>query len=91
MEFKHSILRVALRRDSIIQVKTVVLIALIAVSRKFLILDTATTEATKIAALAAALLALGGVYWVLRERDKWPLELTSEARLTRNRRKEDRP
>lgn len=27
MEFKHSIVRVALRRDSIIQVKTVVLIA----------------------------------------------------------------
>jgi phosphate-starvation-inducible protein E len=32
--------------------------ALIAVSRKFVILDTATTEATKIAALAAAFLAL---------------------------------
>lgn len=54
-----------------------VLIALIAVSRKFVILDTATTEATKIAALAAALLALGGVYWVLRERDERPLELSS--------------
>ncbi len=39
MEFKHSIVRVALRRDSIIQVKTVVLIALIALSRKFVILD----------------------------------------------------
>jgi len=77
MEFKYSIIRVALRRDSIIQVKTVVLIALIAVSRKFVILDTATTEATKIAALAAALLALGGVYWVLRERDERPLELSS--------------
>lgn len=41
MEFKHSIIRVALRRDSIIQVKTVVLIALIALARKFVILDTA--------------------------------------------------
>nr|WP_319923562.1 phosphate-starvation-inducible PsiE family protein [Acinetobacter baumannii] len=30
MEFKHSIVRVALRRDSIIQVKTVILIALLA-------------------------------------------------------------
>jgi uncharacterized membrane protein (DUF373 family) len=73
------------------QVKTVVLIALIAVSRKFVILDTATTEATKIAALAAALLALGEGYWVLREREQWPLELTSEAHLTRNGRREDRP
>lgn len=69
MEFKHSIIRVALRRDSIIQVKTVVLIALIALARKFVILDTATTEAAQIAALAVALLALGGVYWLLCERD----------------------
>ncbi len=32
MEFKHSIVRVALRRDSIIQVKTVILIGLIALA-----------------------------------------------------------
>jgi uncharacterized membrane protein (DUF373 family) len=55
----------------------VVLIALIAVSRKFVILDTTTTEATKIAALAVTLLALGGVYWVLCERHESPLEPTS--------------
>lgn len=68
MEFKHSIIRVALRRDSIIQVKTVVLIALIALSRKFIILDP-DTEPGKVAALAGATLALGLVYWLLRERD----------------------
>jgi len=68
MEFKHSIIRVALRRDSIIQVKTVVLIALIALSRKFVILDVGESPA-KIAALAVAALALGAVYWLLRERD----------------------
>ncbi len=39
MEFKHSIVRVALRRDSIIRVKTVILIGLIAPARKFVILD----------------------------------------------------
>lgn len=49
MEFKHSIVRVALRRDSIIQVKTVVLIAVIALSRKFVILDSDASPA-KIAA-----------------------------------------
>lgn len=69
MEFKHSIVRVALRRSSIIQVKTVVLIALIALSRKFVILDTSTTAASTIAALAGATLVLGVVYWLLRERD----------------------
>lgn len=68
MEFKHSIIKVALRRDSIIQVKTVVLIALIALSRKFIILDPDTTPG-KVAALAGATLALGLVYWLLRERD----------------------
>ncbi|WP_043802377.1 phosphate-starvation-inducible PsiE family protein [Arenimonas malthae] len=69
MEFKHSILLVALRRSSIIQVKTVVLIALIALSRKFVILDSGATSAGTIAALAGATLVLGVVYWLLRERD----------------------
>lgn len=68
MEFKHSIVRVALRRDSIIQVKTVILIGLIALSRKFVILDLEASP-EKIAALAGATLALGATYWLLRERD----------------------
>ena len=67
MEFKHSIVRVALRRDSIIHVKTVVLIAVIALSRKFVILDSDASPA-KIAALAGATLALGATYWLLRKR-----------------------
>jgi uncharacterized membrane protein (DUF373 family) len=69
MEFRHSIIRVALRRESIVQVKTVVLIALLALSRKFVILDTRSTEPAMIAALAGATLVLGLVYWLLRERD----------------------
>lgn len=69
LEFKHSIVRVAMRRESIVQVKTVVLIALLALSRKFVILDTATTGPAQVAALAFATLVLGAVYWLLRERD----------------------
>jgi uncharacterized membrane protein (DUF373 family) len=69
LEFKHSIIRVALRRESIVQVKTVMLIALLALSRKFVILDAAATDAGTIAALAGATLVLGIVYWLLRERD----------------------
>lgn len=69
LEFKHSIIKVAFRREHIIQVKTVVLIALIALARKFVILDPDTSPG-KIAALAAALLALGIVYWLMRERDE---------------------
>ena len=66
LEFKRSILRVALRQDSIIQVKTVILIALIALARKFVILDPAVSS-DKIAALAGATLALGLVYWLMRD------------------------
>ena len=69
MEFKHSIIRVAARRESIIQVKTVILIALLALSRKFIILDTAMTDPSTIAAVAGATFVLGIVYWLLRERD----------------------
>jgi uncharacterized membrane protein (DUF373 family) len=69
LEFKHSIIRVALRSASIVQVKTVILISLIALGRKFVILDITTTSAATIAALAGATLVLGVVYWLLRERD----------------------
>jgi uncharacterized membrane protein (DUF373 family) len=69
MEFKHSIVRVALRREHIIRVKTVVLVALLALSRKFIILDTNQTSAASVAALAGATFVLGIVYWLLRERD----------------------
>jgi uncharacterized membrane protein (DUF373 family) len=69
MEFKHSILKVVYRKDSIIQVKTVLLIAILAISRKFIILDTHVTGAAELAALAGSLLALGIVYWLMREQD----------------------
>jgi uncharacterized membrane protein (DUF373 family) len=69
LEFKHSIVRVALRRESIVQVKTVVLIALLALSRKFVVLEPGATGADMVAALAGATLVLGIVYWLLRERD----------------------
>lgn len=68
MEFKHSIIRVMLRRDHIVQVKTVVLIALLAIARKFIILDP-NADPYRVGALAAALLGLGGVYWLMRQRD----------------------
>lgn len=69
LEFKHSILKVVARQESIIQVKTILLIAMLALARKFIILDTSEMEAQTILALAGVILALSISYWLLRERD----------------------
>jgi len=81
MEFKHSILQVLERKAHIIQVKTVLLIALLALARKFIILDAKEMEAIKIMALALCVVALGIAYWLIRERDERDLfSLASRAR-----------
>ena len=70
LEFKRSLLVVAQRQESIVQVRTVILIALLAIVRKVIILDLASTEALQLFALAAAFLALGAVYWLVRDQDR---------------------
>lgn len=70
LEFKRSLLVLAERRDSIVQVRTVILIALLAVVRKVMIIDLGTTDAARIFALAATILALGAVYWFVRQQDR---------------------
>ncbi len=69
MEFKHSILRVMDRSEHIVQARTVVLIAILALARKFIILDTSVTTPAAVAALAFGLLALGGVWYLLGRRE----------------------
>jgi uncharacterized membrane protein (DUF373 family) len=70
LEFKRSILLVAQRKETVVQVRTVILIAILAIVRKFIILDLTATNALQLLALAAAILALGGVYWMVREQDR---------------------
>jgi uncharacterized membrane protein (DUF373 family) len=70
LEFKRSLLVMADRRHSVVQVRTVILIALLAIVRKLLIMDLAETEAAQLFALATAILALGGVYWLVREQER---------------------
>src|SRR4030088_393745 len=69
LEFKKSLLVVADRKDSVVQIQAVVVIALLAICRKVLILDPTDTDAWHIVSLAAAILALGIVYWLIRNRD----------------------
>ncbi len=66
MEFRHSIISVLERRGHIVQVRTVILIALLAVARKFIVLDAKESEPGMLAALAFVTLSLGVVYWLLK-------------------------
>ena len=63
LEFKRSLLVLAERQKSIVQMRTVILIGLLAVVRKLIILDPTSSDSGHLFALAAATLALGATYW----------------------------
>jgi uncharacterized membrane protein (DUF373 family) len=69
LEFNHTLQYVVKREQSIIQTKVVLLIALLAVARKFIVLDLREVDSGQLLALAAITLALGLAYWLMRERD----------------------
>ena len=60
LEFNHTILGVLHRGLSVVQVRAVVLIAPLAVLRKFIVIEIGEADATLLLALPAATLALGG-------------------------------
>jgi uncharacterized membrane protein (DUF373 family) len=70
LEFKRSLLIIAERKQNIVQVRTVLLIALLAVVRKLMILDLTGVDASQLFALASTILSLGGVYWLVRDQDR---------------------
>lgn len=69
LEFNHTLRYVVARHQSVIQTKVVVLIALLALARKFIILDVHEVAAEELIGLAAITLALGVTYWFVRESD----------------------
>jgi uncharacterized membrane protein (DUF373 family) len=72
LEFKHTLLVVKHHRRAIVQVRAVVLIALLALVRRFIILDLYQTTPNVIVAVAGAALALGVVFWLVGNHE--PLE-----------------
>lgn len=68
LEFRHSITRLVPARAHIIEVQTVLLVALLALARKLIILDLHDYDALHILALAAVMLAVGLTYWLVRGR-----------------------
>ena len=70
LEFQRSLLVLAKRERGIVQVRTVILIALLSIVRKLMIMDMTAHDVGQIFALAAAVLALGSVYWLVRDQDR---------------------
>jgi uncharacterized membrane protein (DUF373 family) len=69
LEFNHTLQYTVTRQQSIIQTKVVLLIALLALARKFIVLDLSEISPAHLFGLAVTALALGVVYWLMRERD----------------------
>ncbi len=70
LEFKHSLLIVLTRQESVVRVRSIILIAMLAMVRKFIILDLGESAAGELLALSASILALGIVYWLVRDQDR---------------------
>jgi uncharacterized membrane protein (DUF373 family) len=70
LEFKHSLLIVLSRQESVIRLRSIILIAMLAMVRKFIILDLSEFAAAELFALSASILALGIVYWLVRDQDR---------------------
>ena len=64
-EFKHALLVVKHHRQAIVEVQAVVLIALLALVRRFIILDLYQATPSVLAALAGSALVLGVVFWLV--------------------------
>ena len=69
LEFNHTLQYVVKRQQSIIQTQVVLLIALLAIARKFIVLDLGSVDAAQLLGLAAITLGLAIAYWLIRERD----------------------
>jgi uncharacterized membrane protein (DUF373 family) len=70
LEFNHTIPGLFERGRSVVQVRTVVLIALLAVLRKFIVLELTDLNPVLLFGLSASVIALGAVYWAIREQDQ---------------------
>jgi uncharacterized membrane protein (DUF373 family) len=70
LEFEHSLLVVLARHESIVRLRTVLVIAMLAMVRKFIAVDVNAIAAEELLALSAAILALGIVHWLVRDQDR---------------------
>lgn len=70
LEFNHSIFLALRTQTGAIQVRIVVLIAILAFARKLILLDYKSTSPDSLFALGALSVALGLLYWLIAEADR---------------------
>jgi len=70
LEFNHSIYVSLAERSGAIQVKTVVLIAILVIARKLMLKDFDTFDLNALLGFGGLLLALGGLYWLIADGDR---------------------
>ena len=69
LEFNHSLHLAIKHRSGAVQVRMVVLIAVLVIARKLLLLDYTAAELRMLLGFAGLLLALGGLYWLISHSD----------------------
>ncbi len=69
LEFKHSLV-VSSSHESVVRARSIILIGMLATVRKFIVIDLGTVHPVELFAIAAAILALGLVYWLVRDQDR---------------------
>lgn len=79
LEFKRSFLIVTATQTSIVRIRSIILIGLLATLRKFIVLDLKAINVLEMLAVAAAILALGIVYWLVRDQDNRTKTLVTES------------
>jgi uncharacterized membrane protein (DUF373 family) len=70
IEFNHSIALAIRRRSGVLQVRVVILIAIIVIARKLILLDYTSVGLNTLLGLGALALSLGVLYWILSDVDR---------------------
>ena len=68
IEFSYTIMNAYMGKSRAVIVKNVVLVAILAVARQFIVFEVETVSPMILFALAASLLSLGVVYWLMGRR-----------------------
>jgi uncharacterized membrane protein (DUF373 family) len=88
LEFNHSIVLAIRQRSGAVQVRIIVLITIIVLARKLVLLDYTATSVETLLGLGGLALSLGGLYWLISDRDqprRGANETLEETRLGRDR------